>query len=84
MKRRDRSFGFVVLLFGILGVLSLTACGDSPSEPELEISIQGPIQGDLTVGDQVQLQAVLSDPSATGSVTWSSSDTSVAVVSQSG
>jgi hypothetical protein len=36
------------------------------------------------VGDQAQFQATLSNPSVTGRVTWSSSDTSVALVNSAG
>ena len=62
----------------------LAGCGDSSTGPELEVFIQGSVQGDLLVGDQLQLEAVLSDPSVTGMVSWSSSDTAVALVDQLG
>jgi len=67
-----------------LGILLLAGCEDSSTGPELEIFIEGPLEGGLLVGDQVQLGAVLSNPSATGTVSWSSSDTAVVLVDQLG
>ena len=67
-----------------IAVVLLASCGDSSTGPELEVSIQGSVQGDLLVGDQLQLEAVLSDPSVTGVVSWASSDTSVALIDQFG
>jgi hypothetical protein len=68
----------------LAAVLVLAGCGDSPSSPALEVFIEGPIQGALLVGDQVQLQATLSDPGATGPILWTSSDTAVALVDPTG
>jgi len=50
----------------------------------LEVFIEGPAQAPLLVGDQAQLAAVLSDPSAPGEISWASSDTAVALVDDRG
>jgi hypothetical protein len=78
------SLGLRLPLLVAIGAFSLFGCGDSSTAPALEVFIEGPIQGDLLAGDQVQLQVTLSDPSAKGTVSWTSSDTSVALVSSSG
>ncbi len=74
---------WVRLAIGV-SVALVAGCGDSPTGPELEIFIEDSVQGGLLVGDQRQLEAVLSDPSVNGTVSWSSSDTAVALVDQLG
>lgn len=70
----------------VLAILTLllAACRDSGTGPALEVVIESPAQGNLVAGDQIQLNAVFSDPSATGISSWASSDTAVALVDESG
>jgi len=81
---RTTRIGFGTCPLFFLGLLFLAGCGDSSTGPGLEIFIEGPLEGGLVVGDQAQLEAVLSNPSATGAVSWSSSDTAVILVDQLG
>ena len=67
-----------------VAALLLAGCGDSSTAPLVELFIEGPVQSPLLVGDQVQLEAVLSDPSAPGEISWASSDTAVALVDERG
>lgn len=71
---------WTLLLFGVVG------CGDSGTDPEpsVEVFIENPVVGDLMVGDRTQFLATLSDPSAAGVISWSSSDTAVALVVSGG
>ena len=62
----------------------MAGCGDSSTGPSLDISIEGLTSDHFLVGDQVLLDAALSDPSVPGTVSWSSSDTAVALVGSDG
>lgn len=80
VNRFQRTSPWVLILAALL-----SGCGDSSTTgPSLEVSIDSPFQGSLTVGDQAQLEATLSDPSATGTLIWSSTDTAVAWVDHNG
>ena len=76
--------GIRVLRLGVAACILLAGCEDSSTGPELGLSIQDPANGDLLVGDQIQLEAVFSDPSLGGQVVWASSDTTVALVDVQG
>lgn len=62
----------------------MAGCGDSSTGPPLEIFIQGLDQASFLVGDRVQLEAELSNPSVPGTVSWSSTDTAVVLVDEQG
>jgi hypothetical protein len=86
LRHRGRAplFRSHALLAVLAAVTLLTACGDSSTGPALDLTIRNPAGGELLVGDQIQLDAVFSDPSSGGVVTWSSSDTAVALVDNQG
>jgi hypothetical protein len=60
-------------------LLGLIACGDGPSTPSVTVIIEPGVLPELTVGDNVELTASLSDPAAVA--TWESSSPNVATVS---
>lgn len=81
----DRGAAFRVA-GALLAAILLAGCEDSSTGPGagLEIFIESPIQGDLLTGGEAVLQATLSDPSVSGTVLWSVSDTGVARIDQAG
>lgn len=83
-ERRGFSPSLLLQVLFALGAFGLFGCGDSTTAPAVEVFIESPIVGGLMVGEKVQLHATLSDPSATGAISWSSSDTAVAFVTPSG
>lgn len=81
-KRKTALLAFSLLTLGAFGASSLSSCGSSnTSESEIKVIVTGGRNGN--VGETVQLNAqVLGD--STNSVTWESSDVSVASVDANG
>lgn len=78
----------MMYMFGLLAAFTLTACSDNESEPSIvtveSISIS-PLSISLERDKTYQLQAEVTPKEATEKkVSWSSSDTQVATVSENG
>lgn len=84
-KRKTALLAFSLLTLSAFGVSSLSSCGSTnASESEIKVIVTGPSTGtNGNVGDTVQLNAqVIGDES--NSVTWESSDISIATVDENG